>query len=386
MRIVLGALIVAAGLPTLARADACGGLLLENGVVTTARRLTARLDVPKPELECVAELGAALKARRARSVTVAVRLPDALRAGGQGLQIGAKYQAALVLAGVPEARISVVVPVARPDEAGTVKVTYTEGGARSPVAIVEEAGGRVDAGPSADKLEPVTRGAPLTVGTVVSTGAGAAVWLGLADGSRIRLGPNASIRLGKLHLNAKLARVVELELLRGEIETRVAAGANGSVFDVRTPSGVAGVRGTQFRVSTGEADEMRLSTLEGRVAVTAKDTEVTVPAGQRVRVVAGQPPSPPGALLEAPLVDAPLQGALPADRALRWRAVSGAARHQVELARDAEFTFDVRTFEAAADTLPMGAELPSGKWFWRVAGVDAEGFVGRTSRVYAFEP
>jgi hypothetical protein len=34
----------------------------------------------------------------------------------------------------------------------------------------------------------------------------------------------------------------------------------------------------------------------------------------------------------------------------------------------------------------MGAELPSGKWFWRVAGVDAEGFVGRTSRVYAFEP
>ena len=62
---------------------------------------------------------------------------------------------------------------------------------------------------------------------------------------------------------------------------------------------------------------------------------------------------------------------------------SGAYR--IEVARDADFVVEPREVNVAAvTTLSWPEALPRGKWFWRVTAVNAGGFMGPTSKVYAF--
>ena len=76
---------------------------------------------------------------------------------------------------------------------------------------------------------------------------------------------------------------------------------------------------------------------------------------------------------------------LKAGGALEWQAVAGASGYAVELSRDAEFTYDVRRIDSAKPTVTPDAGVEAGKWYWRVAAVGADGFVGPTSKVYAFD-
>ncbi|MCA9541218.1 MAG: hypothetical protein KC620_20095, partial [Myxococcales bacterium] len=110
-----------------AAAEPCGGLAFDGGRVVSARPLRA-VEKPAPvEAECLDAIGKQLGGRASvRSITVAVRLSDAERAAGAGMRIGDQVKAALVRGGVPEARVSVVVPTATEGEQGTLAITFTE--------------------------------------------------------------------------------------------------------------------------------------------------------------------------------------------------------------------------------------------------------------------
>lgn len=379
---IAAALVVAPA--TALAADPCEGIKMTDGTVATARRLLAQSTLAPADEGCVRAVGAALAGRGGvRSVTVAVRVSDAQRADGTGSKIGARYASLLAEAGVPEARISTVVPAAAHGEEGSVKVTFTERRAARPVARVDAVDGGVRAGPAEVDLQPVARGATLKADTYVATDATGGAWLELADGSRLRLGPNALLFIGKLHLNDDLERVVKLELKRGTVDADVRSGGQGSVFDVGTRSGVAGVRGTLFRLATDEGGT-RVETLEGQVDLVEGEKAVPVPAGQGLLARPGTPLGAPVVLLGAPQVEGPLKGALAPGTSLRWRPVAGAASYRVELARDAEFSYGVQALPAPPAGLAVPATLAAGKWFWRVAPVDGDGFVGRPSKVYAF--
>ncbi len=387
---VIVLMVCAAGValaPHRARAatDACEGIAIKDGTVTTARRLLARPQLSEVEQRCITAVGAALAERRGvRTVTVAVRLPDALRVEGAGLTIGTAYAQLLAAGGVPEARISTVVPAAAHGEEDSVSITYTERNAARPVARVDSVDGDVSAGPSEAALQPIERGATLLGNTYLATGPSAKAWIELADGSRIQVGPGALLLIGALHLNDDLKRVVKLELKRGTIEADVRSGGTGSVFDVATTQGIAGVRGTRFRLAD-VAGGMRLETLEGLVDLGDANGHVEVPAGQGALVKTGGPLPAAVVLLLSPTVESPTQGALAPGAHLRWAAVPGASSYRVELARDAEFSYGALALDAPATDLALTASVAGGKWFWRVAAVDGDGFVGRTSKVYAFE-
>ncbi len=369
---------------TASAADPCEGIKMKDGTVATARRLLAQAALSPADEGCVRAVGAALAGRGGvRSVTVAVRVSDAQRADGTGSKVGARYASLLAEAGVPEARISTVVPAAVHGEEGSVKVTFTERRAARPVARVDAVDGAVRAGPAEADLQPVARGATLKADTYVATDASGGAWLELADGSRLRLGPNALLFIGKLHLNDDLKRVVKLELKRGTVDADVRSGGQGSVFDVGTRSGVAGVRGTLFRLATDDGGT-RIETLEGQVDLVEGEKAVPVPAGQGMVAKAGTPLGAPVVLLGAPQVEGPLHGALAPGTSLRWQPVAGATAYRVELARDAEFSYGVQALPAPPEGLSVPAALAAGKWFWRVAPVDGAGFVGRPSKIYAF--
>ncbi|WP_426752652.1 FecR family protein [Myxococcus sp. Y35] len=372
------------GAPTLAAEPEapCGGLRFESGRLLFGRPLAPQGAQTDACLQHVAE---ALQARPAiRSVTVAAKLPDADRLDGRGLAAAKRAADVLVAAGIPRTRVSAVAPPSMQGEPAQLQLAYVERPAQPAVARVRAASGEVEAGATEAQLQPRTVGDSLYPGELLRTGADAQAELALADGSVVRVVADSLVKLGAVELTANLQRKVQLDLLRGTLETDAAAGGAGSIFEVRTRGAVAGVRGTRFRVASQDDGTSRLETLEGKVALSAAQAEVEVAGGQGSRAKPGMPPEPPRALLTAPALVGPRGGAFPAAPKLSWRAVDGAATYRVELARTADFAAGVQTYGSPSAELAVPGP-GEGKWFWRVMAVDPDGFVGFPSKIYTFD-
>ncbi|QDE69244.1 hypothetical protein BHS09_20955 [Myxococcus xanthus] len=376
--------VMLAGPPALAaQAQApCGGLRFDNGRMVFGRPLApqgAETDA------CLAHVAQALLARPAiRSVTVAAKLPDADRLDGRGLAAAKRAADVLVAAGVPRTRVSAMAPPSVEGEPAQLQLAYVERPAQPAVARLRAASGAVEAGATEALLLARTVGDSLYPGELLRTGADARAELALADGSMVRVVENSLIKVGAIELMANLQRKVQLDLLRGTVETDAAPGGAGSIFEVRTRGAVAGVRGTRFRVSAQDDGTSRLETLEGNVALSAEQAEVEVSGGHGSRAKPGSPPEPPRPLLPAPTLVGPRGGAFATAPKVSWRTLEGAATYRVEVARTADFAASVQTYDSASPEL----EIPGhrqGKWFWRVMAVDGDGFVGFPSKIYAFD-
>ena len=365
-------------------AHPCGELSLQRGTVRTARPLAAAEALEPADAACLEAVARAVAGLSGlRTVTVSVRLADAARAGGAGLRIGEVYTAALVRAGVRRSRISAVAPATGHGQHGQVTLAYTERRSSRPVAQLEALDGAVSAGSDPAALRPALRGARFPAETLVATGPGASAMLGLADGSRIRLSEGSRLLVGRMHLNEELERVVRLQLLAGDMTADVRTGGRSSVFDVATRTGVAGVRGTRFRLGLLDGDKTRLETLEGVVELGQGDAEpLRVSKGQGATLDAAGATQMQAELPAAPAVEGPKQGELARGATLTWQPAARAASYRVQLARDAEFLYSLRTLDATAPTLAVPEDLPEGRWFWRVAAVDSSGFTGPASKTY----
>ncbi len=240
------------------------------------------------------------------------------------------------------------------------------------------------AGADRDRLDMVKVGTPLMVQTYVKTGNESLAVMDLADGSRLRMQGGTLLLLGRLHLNTSLERVVDLKLVSGNVAVDVARRGSGGVFRIETKHGVAGVRGTRFRLDLGRGKATRLETVHGEVELAGSKAKVMVPAGMGSSVDATGKPIEPRPLPDAPQIEAPLRGDWKRASPLRWEKVGKAKRYQVELAKDAEFTLEPQTLDAKTNSQLLPAALAPGKWYWRVRAVDAAGFMGFDSKIYAF--
>jgi len=357
---------------------------LRQGEVTFASPLPAENPLSERVQGCLAALADELRRRPGiRAVTVAARLPAEQRVGGAGLAIARSAAELLVQGGVDAWRVSAVAPASQPGEPALLHIAYRERHASRPVARLLAASGLVETGAAVAELERAGHGTLLYPRDFVRTGASSFARLLLADGSYLRLGSDSLLRLGRIELNEKLERNVQLVLLGGSLETIVRPGGLSMVFNVLTRTAVAGVRGTDFRTHASAGDT-RIETLGGEVLLAGTLDAVSVGAGRGSRVGSDGFPERTRKLLAAPVVVEPRKGRVfPADR-LRWGANPSAAHYIVEIARDAEFSRYVHARSVRAPAVEVGSDLDPGKWFWRVAAVDADGFVGRTSKVYSF--
>ena len=366
-------------------AEPCGGIKLDNGQLKAGKALPAKPDLAGDDLACVKAIGAALQARpQIRSITVAVRVASDRRQ--EGALIAAAWAKQLVAAGIPEARISTMVPTVAPGTATDVSVAYREPTPR-PVALVQAMTGKVSAGADVAKLSPASTGANLIQGDVVSTDKGSVARLALADGSFVSLLPESSIRLGRVELTADLKRAVRIELLRGKVEAIAEPKGSGSSFDIVTKTAIAGVRGTRFRIGDTPSGAMGVETLEGKVELkseTGAKESVMIEAGKAAEVSVEGKATVPRNLLPAALVEPPYSGELPPTGKVQWKAVPGATGYKVEIGADGELATAFKVFAVTATELPLPKELTSGYWFWRVVAVDASGVAGFPSKTYSF--
>ncbi len=383
--VLLGALVA---WPAVA-ADRCGGVKLEAGFIRLGKPVTEAWSKTAEGQGCFSDLAKEIeKYRLVRAVTVAAIVPDAERATGKGLALAKAIAAALVEAGLPKARVFALAPAPQRTDALGISLRYVERAPDEVVARIAATSGAAFLGADETSLKPCEAGMPVLVNELVKTGPNAKVTIHLKDGSGVEVKPESLIKMAVLAIPAGGDRQVKIDILTGGIVADVRKAAQGSRFEASSRVAVASVRGTQFRFGVEANGGARLETLEGVVGVvpandpTAKPVEV--PAGQGSVVSPDGTISAPSKLPDAPLIVGPLKGALGTDARFEWQAVADVAAYRVEVARDADFVVGLSTQTVNATTLSWPEALAPGKWFWRVTGVDAKGFEGASSKVYAF--
>lgn len=231
--------------------------------------------------------------------------------------------------------------------------------------------------------QPAAPGAVLGEGAQLASDADGHAVLRLIDGTVLRLRPDSQLQLTE---SRRVPRTpvtrAGARLLQGRVEVQAPRTRPGQPgFQIQTPQGVLGVRGTEFRVAS-DAARTRGEVLEGTVAIAgpAGVGERPVGAGFGAVVDAAGQVSPPAALLPPPATaDLPrlLERVLmrfplpPLPGAVAWRG---------QVARDPGFQ------QVLADVLSTGAELriadlPDGAYHLRLRGVDGLGLEGRDADI-----
>ena len=369
-------------------ADRCGGVKLEAGSIRLGKPVTEEWVKTAEGQGCLQDLVKEIdRYRLVRAVTVAAIVTDADRASGKGLSSAKNVAAALVEAGFPKARVFGLAPAPQRGDAMGISLRFVERAPEDVVARVAATGGAAFLGADEATLKPAELGMPVLVNELVKTGPNAKITIQLKDGSGIEVKPESMIKLPVLQVSAT-ERQVKIEVLSGGIVADVRKATQQSRFEASSRVSVASVRGTVFRFGVENDGATRLETLQGVVGITPSATPnataVEVPAGQGTVVSAEGKVSPLRPLPMVPSLTSPLKGPLGADARFEWQASADVAVYLVEVARDADFVVEPRTLNVTATTVSWPEALPKGKWFWRVTGVNGDGFSGASSKVYAF--
>ncbi|HEY8102315.1 MAG TPA: FecR domain-containing protein [Burkholderiaceae bacterium] len=229
----------------------------------------------------------------------------------------------------------------------------------------------------------ISLGAKITEGMQIDTGNNSFLTLALPDASRISVPSNSRIKLSKLRMAryTKSPRT-EINLLRGHVESQVSPlEQNKGRFEIHTPLGVAGVRGTNFRVGVtenGTANEVISGNVE--VGHPGKPSPLTLHAGQG-NIIDAKSVGKAVDLLPAPqLVENPtLIEATAAEISLT--SVPGARAYHVQISSDAEGQNVFSETQSTGNKFAIQG-VREGNYFARISSIDQHGLEG-PSRIQA---
>lgn len=187
-----------------------------------------------------------------------------------------------------------------------------------------------------DTAISLTKGDQLGIGATLTTGVDGNVNLKFGDGSTLQMEPNSELTLDTLSSFDGYGVVdSRLRLNQGAVKTRVIKRRPASRFTITTPSAVAAVRGTEYRVSSidGPTPIMRGEVFEGLVDVNTDQNKQAVPAGFGITAKKGEALKEPKPLLPAPsFISDGKPKLLPID--IEWQTLNGAENYQLELLHD----------------------------------------------------
>ncbi len=238
--------------------------------------------------------------------------------------------------------------------------------------------GRATAVTTGGAEQPISEGMELGVGSRLLTAAGASLSLQFADGSRLRLREDSELVLDRLTRYGRTGMVdTRVRLQRGRINNEVRRlRGPGDQFIVETPTASSAVRGTRFRIHSGDQGT-QAEVLDGRVAVTAGRRATLLRPGFGTRAPAGGgDPLDPVALLPAPDLSAVGAEQDSIRPQFAWPAVAGARGYRVLLSRHPDFAALIADL-ATTDPSVTAPALDPGQYHLRVSAIDAQGLEGR---------
>ncbi|MCW8943289.1 MAG: FecR domain-containing protein [Sedimenticola sp.] len=232
--------------------------------------------------------------------------------------------------------------------------------------------------PDGTRQESPAPGTHITLGDRLETGPESNVAIRFADKSLITLHADSTIRFDHLSAYGETGMVdSRLHLMKGRGDTRITpASGPGSRFEIRTPSAISAVRGTEYRLSSSDQnDASTFEVLEGKVAVSGEKQTQLLPARFGTRVEAGKPPLPPRELLPAPMFEPLPDKIQQLNWPVTWQAISGAKGYRAELSQQADFLSPLWQQQVTSARVPL-PDLPDGQYHFRVRGIDDIGLEG----------
>ncbi|NIV29818.1 MAG: hypothetical protein GWN58_10020, partial [Anaerolineae bacterium] len=127
------------------------------------------------------------------------------------------------------------------------------------------------------------------------------------EGSTTDLMPSTEVAFIQVSVRREGSdRIIALHQRLGRTYSRVQQLSDAtSHFEIKTPTAIAGVRGTEFAIVVEDDGTTSVTVVEGLVEVTAQDKTVTVLAGEKTTVQPERPPSSPANLQATPSPAAP---------------------------------------------------------------------------------
>ena len=183
---------------------------------------------------------------------------------------------------------------------------------------------------------PVEKDMPVQKSNRLKTGPKSFAEILIDDGSLLRIEENSEIVLKEISAGFEAKRIESAIYLKlGKLMSKIAKFVNvRSRFSVRTPTMVAGVRGTEFVVVVAQSGKTELAVIVGRVSARGLDEKGIQMKGPEVMVMGGMQ-----TLVQkdgSPLPPAALQGPMLLYRnqfvGMRQRAVQ--MRHQIPMIRN----------------------------------------------------
>jgi len=136
---------------------------------------------------------------------------------------------------------------------------------------------------------PAAAGTPLQEGDRIRTGADSSAELALDGESVIQLGPNADFKLENMHRSETL-----FGLSAGTFLAKIKKLLASQSMQVRTPTAVAAVRGTEFGVEVPSPEESHVGVFdEGKVEVKGSGGVENLIGNQETRVASDGKPAQP---------------------------------------------------------------------------------------------
>jgi FecR protein len=144
-----------------------------------------------------------------------------------------------------------------------------------------------------------------SIGDQIKTGTRSRVDLQLDVGiGTIQVAPATLIQLREIRRNPDESRVSLFYMPYGSARIKLRRFTNPNTrFEIETPAGVSGVRGTEFGVVAQPSGKTSVAVLDGKVNTSAQGQSVDVDAGFQNFTIPGEPPSPPVPLTDDTQLD-----------------------------------------------------------------------------------
>ncbi|MBI5200391.1 MAG: FecR domain-containing protein [Elusimicrobia bacterium] len=145
----------------------------------------------------------------------------------------------------------------------------------------------------AGDFTPLKAGQPVAAADVIKTEANGKVTLAFSDGSKVQIGPSANVAIESLE-----PKKMSFKVALGVFDAWVAK-LKKRRFQVKTPTAVASVRGTELRAAVDAAGNSDFFCFGGSIEVGGSTGRaVDISAGQTVSADKGTPVSKPEAIPE----------------------------------------------------------------------------------------
>ena len=227
---------------------------------------------------------------------------------------------------------------------------------------------------SSSRYETLKEDMSIRVGDEIATRKGSVV-IEFADSSTVRLEESSNLVFNRLSHFGKTGMVdTRLRLKRGSLTTDIPPLVKGSRYEIKTPSAIAAVRGTEFRLHSNE-QETRLEVLEGKVEFSGEHGQVMVDAGQGATIKEGSPrieiiklPLPPQTQFAMDKIKS-----LPAT--LEWDKTRDATAYQVQLTeKDKNGKLIQRNTQT--DTNLQIDQIQNGNYELAIRSINSNGYEG----------